>query len=144
MDPHAPSQEQLRALMKVAAIVPSDFYLAGGVAFAAYFGHRSSRDLDLFSSECDVSSLAAALEHNGARIESTSRGTIHAVVAGIPVSLIEYKYPLLLEPQRVESYASPLASLPDLIAMKLSALASRGARRDFWDLYVATTATPSL
>lgn len=34
----------------------------------------------------------------------------------------------------------PVASMDDLECMKLSAIASRGARRDFWDLHAMLTA----
>src|SRR5262249_45271504 len=40
--------------------------------------------------------------------------------------------------------AFPVASLRDLAAMKLAAIARRGIRRDFWDLYAIAEAGLSL
>lgn len=38
----------------------------------------------------------------------------------------------------------PVARIQDLGAMKLSAIARRGPRRDFWDLYEILRSTPSI
>lgn len=43
--------------------------------------------------------------------------------------------PLLRSPERLQGFALPLASTEDLLCMKLSTIAGRGARRDFWDLH---------
>ncbi|MDJ0762098.1 MAG: nucleotidyl transferase AbiEii/AbiGii toxin family protein [Myxococcota bacterium] len=44
------SEAQLRALDKLSKIESlQDFYLGGGTAVAYHLGHRTSRDLDLFS-----------------------------------------------------------------------------------------------
>lgn len=56
-----------------------------------------------------------------------------AQVDGLPVSLLSYRYPLL-QPSRDAGVAVPVASLDDLACMKLSAIAGRGAAKDFWDL----------
>ena len=42
---------------------------------------------------------------------------------------------MLKVPERLPGFALPLASLDDLLCMKLAAIAGRGARRDFWDLH---------
>ena len=40
---------QRSVLEKLAPLLHDGFYLAGGVALAAHFAHRTSRDLDLFA-----------------------------------------------------------------------------------------------
>ena len=44
-------------------------------------------------------------------------------------------YPLLQPTEHLPGFALPLASIADLMCMKLSAIAGRGARRDFWGLH---------
>ena len=50
------------------------------------------------------------------------------------VSFFSYPYPLLEKTTEVSGVA--IAALADIACMKLDALASRGAKRDFIDLYV--------
>lgn len=49
-------------------------------------------------------------------------------------SNLEYRYPLLQSPTIWKEMDCSLASLDDLACMKLSAIAGRGARRDFCDI----------
>jgi hypothetical protein len=65
----------------------------------------------------------------------TDEGTLYARISGIQVSWLEYRYPLLGPPERLPAFQCELAALPDLAAMKLSAIAQRGAKKDFVDLY---------
>ncbi|MBI3204292.1 MAG: nucleotidyl transferase AbiEii/AbiGii toxin family protein [Myxococcales bacterium] len=66
---------------------------------------------------------------------STAPGTLYLEVLGVPASLITYRYPLLSSPVPNPELAVRVASLEDLACMKLSAIASRGMARDFWDLH---------
>jgi hypothetical protein len=67
----------------------------------------------------------------------TAEGTLAGVLDGVRVALFHYPYPLLEEPARFEGIR--IAQPRDLGAMKLSAIAQRGARRDFIDLYWVLT-----
>jgi hypothetical protein len=127
---------QASALAAAARILDPTFYLAGGVAVAMHLSHRASRDLDFFSSSADPSQLADAFAESSdeIRIIDRSAGTLHLEIAGIPVSALRYAYPSLTTPVPMAGVPVPVASLEDLIAMKLSAIAGRGAARDFWDL----------
>jgi hypothetical protein len=131
---------QRAALQTLAAIVDPTTYLAGGVAVAIHLGHRASRDLDLFVPESDPVDLVGNLEAHAVRILSRSEGTLYLDAGGVPTSLLRYRYPLLSPPQRFDGIAVPVASQDDLVCMKLSALAGRGAARDFWDLHALLTA----
>lgn len=130
------TEEQRDALDRLARCVDRSTYLAGGVAVALRLHHRQSNDLDLFSPSIDpmdyVETLAAM--EPGARITSQSEGTLYLEVHGIPASWIRYRYPLLAPAERLPGVAVPVATLEDLMSMKLSAVAGRGAARDFWDL----------
>lgn len=120
------------------ALRDSDFYLAGGTALALRFGHRESVDLDLFSpSFTVVEDLQAVL--CGAlpsfTVTSTAPRTLYGIVEGVQVSFFGYAYPALVPSAPPASGLLPLASIPDIAAMKLAAIASRGSRKDFVDLW---------
>jgi hypothetical protein len=112
------------------------FYLAGGSAIAVHLGHRRSDDLDMFSrsADVDIASVEVALRHvPGIRMIS-----VRAQIGDVPVDIVRYPYPLL-----EETIDGPLgvavAGLLDLAVMKLATVASRGLKRDFWDLEVIAT-----
>jgi hypothetical protein len=139
--PDSITRDQRLALAKLAPFLQEGFYLVGGVAIAAHFSHRTSRDLDLFATR-DPTVLQADLDHlPGVVIAGRAPGTLHLKVDGIPVSLIEYRYSLLAPPQVCAELPVPVASIDDLASMKLSAIAGRGAARDFWDLHTIVTRT---
>ena len=111
-----------------------DFHLVGGTALALRFGHRVSVDIDLFSVELFDS--AALAEHLGQAWGMTEgealRNTVRGIISGIKVDCITHAYPLLGPVERVAEVR--MASLADLAAMKVNAIANRGGKKDFWDL----------
>jgi Nucleotidyl transferase AbiEii toxin, Type IV TA system len=130
---------QLAALEKLAPALEPDTYLAGGVAIATAFGHRASLDLDLFvSRDFDPERLEerVAAAESDVRVTGRARGTLHLEVGTVPVSILSYRYPLLAPTERRLDIPVPIASLEDLACMKVSAIAGRGAAKDFWDLFV--------
>jgi hypothetical protein len=121
------------------ALSGSDFYLAGGTALALQFGHRVSVDLDLFSPTLsDADALGARL---GAALgdfvlTSAAPRTVEGTVAGVPVSLFGYAFPMVAPLVVTTHPLLPLAGIDDVAAMKLAAIASRGSRKDFVDLWL--------
>jgi predicted nucleotidyltransferase component of viral defense system len=115
-----------------------DFYLAGGTALALYLGHRRSVDLDFFSAQpFNEDSLIAELGRlEEVAVISKSPRTVYLHIAGTKVSFIGYQYPLLFPLAEFTGLA--VADVQDIACMKLSALASRGSRRDFIDLYAVS------
>ncbi len=115
------------------------FYLAGGTALAIHLSHRISVDLDWFTptSFADGMILAQSLRNSDIsfEIEQVSPGTLHGSVNGVRVTFLQYQYPLLKPIEHWNEMSCPLASLEDLACMKLSAVAQRGARKDFCDIY---------
>jgi len=132
------TEAQVRALKALIGILPSNTYLAGGVAVALRFHHRLSRDLDLFVESGNPEELASVLQAIGQQVKIISRaeGTLYAEVCGVPVSILRYAYPTLSAPEQLGNVSIAVASTADLACMKLSAISSRGAKRDFWDLHV--------
>lgn len=115
------------------------FYLGGGTAVALRLGHRRSEDFDWFRAEAegDLHALAARLRAAVAGFEMTDvgRGTLHGVAGGVRITLLEYPYPLLRPIEPWDVGGCRIASLEDLSAMKLAAVAQRGSRRDFVDIH---------
>jgi hypothetical protein len=139
--------EQLRALGRVAKIPGVErFYLAGASAIAWHLGHRLSLDLDLFSKTARVSLRGIRDRTRGVRgmaVLDTTDAVLKLDVDDVPVDLVKYPYPPLEEPVKGPG-GFPVAGLRDLAAMKLSAVARRGIKRDFWDLYEIARAGISL
>ncbi|MGH2581925.1 MAG: nucleotidyl transferase AbiEii/AbiGii toxin family protein [Anaerolineales bacterium] len=119
------------------------FYLGGGTALAIYFGHRKSVDLDWFigTGMGDALQLAQWLRGEGLDFitTQTAPGTLHGTIRGVRMSFLEFRYPLLRPLTKWKSLETSLASLDDLACMKLSAIAQRGQRKDFCDIYMLGT-----
>lgn len=115
------------------------FYLGGGTAIALHLGHRKSVDLDWFTQSefRNPLNFSQELRNRNIKIEvnDISRGTLHGVIKGVRVSFFEFKYPLLKPLIKVEEINCNIASLEDLACMKLSAVAQRGSKKDFIDIY---------
>jgi hypothetical protein len=142
-------RKQISVLRQVAPIVQArDFYLGGDTALAIYFGHRVSEDLDWFTSHPmgDALVLAQSLrsENLGFITEQTAPGTLHGSISDVRVTFLEFQYPLLKTPTHWKEMDCKLASQEDLACMKLSAIAQRGARKDFCDIYALGTQQFSL
>lgn len=111
------------------------FYLAGGTALALQLGHRRSIDLDFFSDVFPKRDLLIqGMEQYEPQITNEAPGTIDMLVSDVKVSFLEYNYPLL--ENLVDFDGIKLASIIDISCMKLSAISSRGSKKDFIDLYV--------
>jgi hypothetical protein len=114
------------------------FYLAGGTALALQLGHRRSIDFDWFSTERigGPELLVASLRDEGIplRIGQIAAGTVHGRIAGVRVTLLEYKYPLVGRRIAGPRGRFHMAGPRDIGAMKLVAIAQRGTKKDFVDL----------
>jgi hypothetical protein len=133
------TEAQRSALARLAPSLEPGTYLGGGVALATAYGHRTSLDLDLFvPGEFDPDRLeerlAAALRD--IRVTGRARGTLHLEIGGVPASILSYRYSLLAPTETRAGLAVNVASPADLACMKVSAVAGRGAAKDFWDLDV--------
>lgn len=134
------SQEQLLALDHIGKLpqAPS-LHLVGGSAIAVHFGHRRSEDLDIFSvtPDVDLHAVRASLAIRVPSLVVRGETDIMLKVAadGAIIDFVRYPY-APLEPPTPGPAGVLLASVRDLGAMKLSAIATRGIRRDFWDAFV--------
>jgi len=113
------------------------FRLVGGTALSLLLGHRESIDLDLFTDEPFDSELIIYTLQNRFPVFSfqgiKSPRLFFTYINDIKVDFVHtfeafsYKYNLI-EGIRI-------ASIEEIIALKLNAIAGRGAKKDFWDLY---------
>ena len=111
------------------------FVLVGGTALALQVGHRISIDIDLFGhSDFDQSTLLDALNKYGTvQLLKKSENILILSLNGIKVDLVNYKYPWIGNLEIVENIR--FASLSDIAAMKLNAIAGRGSVKDFIDIF---------
>ncbi|MDP2914489.1 MAG: nucleotidyl transferase AbiEii/AbiGii toxin family protein [Candidatus Aminicenantes bacterium] len=116
-------------------IVDRGFYLAGGTGCALHLGHRISHDLDFFTpSEFDPSRLWTELRKKGDCVSDyTDAGTWVGNFEGTKAGFFHYPYPLI--GNTVLFAGVPVASVDDIGCMKIEAIAGRGRKRDFVDLY---------
>jgi len=133
-------KKQIEVLNRIGSFIKMrGFYLGGGTALSIYLGHRKSIDLDWFTTDNigDVLVLAESLRGMDFDFVAkvTAPGTLHGTINGIRVSFFEFRYPLLHPLTTWNEMNCSLASLDDLACMKLSAIAQRGLRKDFCDLY---------
>jgi hypothetical protein len=122
------------------------FYLAGGTALGLRLGHRRSQDLDFFA---NIETLTDELRHTiTARLaEKYTVEQLQDSFLGLvlqiddqPVSFFTYGYPLLAPPDIVKGIQ--IADVVDIGLMKLDAIAGRGTRKDFYDLYFISSRIP--
>jgi len=133
--------ELLKILMQYSDL--QKFYLVGGTALALQLGHRISVDLDLFTnSDFETAEIIEQLrndmeiqiimqkEKNSMILNARKKDTQNEFVK---IDFVKYPYRLLSEVQEIDNIR--FLSQNDIIPMKLSAIANRGAKKDFYDIY---------
>jgi hypothetical protein len=111
-------------------------YLAGGTALALQIGHRFSLDFDFFTpQELNENILVQRIKKiiPDFKLERMEWGTILGNIKKTRFSLFFYNYPLLFNTRDFEGIK--IADIRDIAAMKIAAIADRGTKRDFVDLY---------
>ncbi len=111
-----------------------NFRLVGGTALALYFGHRVSVDMDWFSdTSFDSREVSELLVHSfGLQQAVITENSVSGEISGIKIDVIAHRYPWIEEAVKVGGIR--LASVGDIAAMKLNAIANRGSKKDFWDI----------
>lgn len=111
------------------------FNLVGGTSLALQIGHRISVDLDLFGNRpFEVQEILDLMQPLGdVKAMSQSKHILILNINGIKVDFVNYRYPLIHDIKLVDNIR--LASIADIAAMKLAAIAGRGRKRDFTDIF---------
>jgi len=133
--------ETLEAFHHVARLpFIQSFYLAGGTGLALHLGHRFSVDLDLFSKDETAvgpdqrDAMRMLLDDPSLSITYDIDGTFVATWQDVGISFFRLPlYPLVQPPVLLDGI--PLATIPEIGAMKLAAIIDRGTRKDMVDLY---------
>ena len=110
--------------------------MAGGTALALQLGHRMSDDLDFFTSKTfRTESIISAIKKTGLVYRVIYESEAHLVVEidGVKFSLFHYEYPFIDTPVLYGKVS--IAGILDIASMKLIAIAQRGSKRDFADMY---------
>jgi len=112
-----------------------EFRLVGGTSLALQIGHRQSIDIDLFGDqELEEYEISDFLSQFGKiQVLKKSKNILIYNVNGVKVDFVNYKYPWLTS--GISENEFRLASKKDIGAMKLNAIAGRGSKKDFIDLY---------
>lgn len=111
-------------------------YMAGGTALALQIGHRISIDFDFFTTEeFDEKIFVQRVKKtiSDFELEKMEWGTILGYIKKTRFSLFFYDYPLLFKTK--DFLGVKIADVKDIAPMKIAAIADRGTKRDFIDLY---------
>ena len=109
--------------------------LVGWMALALQTGHRKSVDLDFFGSFYpDEYEVSKAIQTYGdiKKLHSTPNIFVFSI-NNIKVDFVNYSYPWIEDIMYINGLK--LAGKKDIGAMKLAAIAGRGTKKDFVDLY---------
>jgi hypothetical protein len=109
-----------------------EFYLAGGTAVYYYLKHRESIDLDFFTKKkFDFRDFKKIFENFN--VLFLSKDTVYLEIDEIKFSFFYYPYELLKPLLKFDIIR--IASLEDILCMKVLAIIQRGSKKDFVDAY---------
>lgn len=123
------------------------FRLVGGTALSLLLGHRISEDLDLFTEQeygtFDNLKFEESLTKLFVFIRKLYRGAFglgatyyigNSEKESIKLDVF-YTEPFISKGIVIEKDVLPIASLEDIVPMKLEAVINRGSKKDYWDLH---------
>ena len=149
MFPEAVPEPVWKLLLALSALdTMKHSYLAGGTALALQLGHRVSADLDFFTPEdeiCQVFLEEIRALGVKARVVVRTPNHLELIIEAVKVDCLHERVALFfpLEVVDYEGGGFQMADMRDIGRMKLHAIASRGGKKDFFDLYCLTrTAVP--
>lgn len=109
--------------------------LAGGTGLALRLGHRISIDFDFFRTEgMDIAALHESLKSiDTYETLQESERTLTVLINEVKISFFQIKDPFIFDTSPYLFFS--IAALEEIALMKLIAIANRGSRKDFVDLY---------
>ena len=135
---HPPARRHADGVGDACGFVPKSAYLVGGTAVAVHLQHRvSSRDLDFYLSEAEDLRVHHELLESKLRNEWAASLVRSDTLKGfLGRTTAEFFHAINETPVAPLTFCGGLAvaSLKDLMAMKLGAITRRGALRDYLDL----------
>jgi predicted nucleotidyltransferase component of viral defense system len=139
-------KEALIKLMQAQEL--QDFRLVGGTALSLYWGHRMSVDIDLFTDapygSIDFGTIELFLKNNFGYVQGNFGGNAGMgksyLVGSDEESAIKldiyYSMDPFIQPSS-ELEGIRLATVEEIIAMKVDVIQRGGRKKDFWDLHEA-------
>jgi predicted nucleotidyltransferase component of viral defense system len=127
------THQLLLKLMQIPEL--ENFALVGGTNLSLRYGHRLSIDLDLFTNQpFDRDEVfSAVIRHLPQALKlDERRQTIWMIIDSIKVDIILHEYPYIEPVETLDGIR--LVATEDIIPMKLEAMATRGVKKDFWDI----------
>lgn len=111
------------------------FNLVGGTGLALQIGHRNSIDLDLFTAyDYDSKNILPVLQTIGnLDILIDKPPFLQVRLNDVKMDFLKFPYPFVQDFIEIEGIR--LATLENIAIMKLMAIARRGVKKDFIDLY---------
>lgn len=113
----------------------NEFALAGGTSLSLQIGHRLSYDLDFFGQK-KIDSIEILNNISVIAKPTIIHQTQNILILNIndiKVDFVNYNYPLLKKVIFKDDLR--LVAIEDIAAMKLAAIAGRGKKRDFFDVF---------
>ncbi len=128
------NQLELFDILSIQSFI-ADFYLAGGTGLALQIGHRQSLDFDFFiPRDFNTPDIIKVLVRLGSyERDNEERNTVNGTLNNVRISFFGYKYKILDEFRLYNNIR--IAGLRDISAMKLEAIAGRGSKKDFIDMF---------
>jgi len=138
-------------LMKVASL--KDFRLVGGTALSLYWGHRMSVDIDLFTEapygSIDFEAIESFLKDNFEYIDGefgSNPGMGKSYLVGTDADNaikldVYYAMDPFFQEIAVEN-GIRMATIDEIVAMKIDVVQRGGRKKDFWDLHEALNVYP--
>ena len=112
-----------------------EYFLVGGTALALNLGHRISVDIDMFTrNDIPVEQLQKELQTKyNFKERFKQKNTLKGVINNVEVDFIKYDYNFIKPIEEEQDIR--FTSIPDIIAMKLSAITDNGTRmKDYLDI----------
>lgn len=128
--------ETLAILKKIMAMpIFQQFNLVGGTSLALQIGHRISIDLDLFTNKDFDSMQLLQTLHTMGQLELLVDNPpfLQVQLDGVKLDFLKFPYPIVQEYEVIENIR--LVTIENIAIMKLLAIARRGSKKDFFNLY---------
>jgi hypothetical protein len=133
-------------LTLVAAEELKDFRLVGGTALSLYLGHRISIDIDLFTDKSygsvDFDAIEACLKKSFKYVDGQFGGNPGMgksyLIGTDPDNVIKLDLYYSMDPffqNAIEEDGVRMATVEEIIAMKVDVVQRGGRKKDFWDLH---------
>lgn len=127
-------------MYNIAGIINTNFteyYLAGGTALSLQIGHRNSVDLDYFTkvnfdTQTLLKKIKSIFENEEVAVTYEEENTLWLIIDGVKLSFIKRESDLIED--FISEEVFKMASVKDILIMKLGAICNRSEYKDYYDI----------